>query len=252
MERNMNSIHGQRSPNRSLTVWSGSSCPSYLNPFPLQCRIVRNLPFRRLAIPALPLTKSEECCSLYERMPDPYSLIRSGENQRLEPLATTVIGSSYGLQNFFMVPCPLYHSCCPRRVVFLAQCHNLTHQDIGPYQTPCHSGTSCCLRACQITKRNYSGLRPGALGKTSLYERCTIQVDCLRGMSQPFQVQIFFLNIVRTLAINSCIGQEQRPRCHVFGIYSRSSSLSTTLMDPGNLHFLQKLYSPAFRCSKSD
>jgi hypothetical protein len=173
------------------------------------------------------------------------------ENQRLEPLATTVIRSSYGLQNFFMVPCPLYHSYCSRRVVFLAQCHNLTRQDIGPYQAPCHSETSCCLRACQITKRNYPGLRPGALGKTSLYERCTIQVDCLRGMSQPFQVQIFFLNIVRTLAINSCIGQEQRPRCHVFGIYSRSSSLSTTLMDPGNLHFLQELYSPAFRCSKS-
>jgi hypothetical protein len=204
MERNMNLQYtGRGRQIGRLQLWSRSSCLSYLNPFPLQCRIARNLPFRRLAIPTLPLTKSEGCC-------------------------------------------------CPRRVVFLAQCHNLTRQYIGPYQTPCHSGTSCCLRACQITKRNYSGLRPGALGKTSLYERCTIQVDCLRGMSQPFQVQVFFLNIARTLAINSCIGQEQRPRCHVFGIYSRSSSLSTTLMDPGNLHFLQKLYSPAFRCSKSD
>jgi hypothetical protein len=126
----MNTTHRQRSPNHLLTVCSKPSCPSYLNPFPLQGRIVRNPPFRCLTSQSTPVVKSEECCYLCERMQDPYSPTRSAENQRLKPLATTVIRSTYGPQNFFIVLCALYHSCCTRQVVFLVQCRNLARQDI--------------------------------------------------------------------------------------------------------------------------
>jgi len=147
MERNMNSMQAEVA--KLTRVCSMSSCPLYLNPFPLQCRIVRDLPIRRLAIPTQPIPwSSRKDAATFANNGGsifPNSIWGKPETQtsRCHRDLKYLWVSKFLHSSLRPVPQLLYTTSC--LFPAMSQPHPPRY---STYQTSLGHETSCCLRVC--------------------------------------------------------------------------------------------------------